>query len=72
MKLRFTPRAVQDIEIAGHIRAENPAAAERVRASILESLENLVLFPRIAAAAKPRKYPQSGDTKIPLHRLLHS
>ena len=48
MKLRFTPRAIQDItEIANFIRAKNPAAAERVRASILESLESLVLFPRI-------------------------
>ena len=46
MKLRFTPRAVQDItEIAEYIRAENPSAAESVRAAILESLQSLVLFP---------------------------
>ena len=47
MKLRFTARALADIaEIADFIRAENPQAAEKVRASILESLRNLTLFPR--------------------------
>lgn len=46
MKLRFTERAANDIaEIAGYIRAENPAAAERVRASIMESLQILAAFP---------------------------
>ena len=51
MKLRFTPRATQDIvEIAECIRAENPRAAERVRAAILESLQNLVLIPRMGRA----------------------
>jgi toxin ParE1/3/4 len=48
MKLRFSPQATQDlIEIADYIRLENPRAAERVRASILESLQNLAAFPRI-------------------------
>jgi toxin ParE1/3/4 len=47
MKLRFTPRAAQDLAaIADYIRAHNPAAALRVRAAILHSLQNLVLFPR--------------------------
>ena len=33
MKLRFTPRATQDLAaIADYIRAHNPAAAQRVRA----------------------------------------
>ena len=46
MKLRFTPRATQDlIEIADYIRGRNPAASLRVRAAILESLQNLVSFP---------------------------
>jgi plasmid stabilization system protein ParE len=46
MKLRFTPRAVQDLtEIAEYIRTENPRAAEHVRAAIFESLQSLVLFP---------------------------
>jgi toxin ParE1/3/4 len=48
MKLRFTPRAAQDlIDIADYIRAENPAAAQRVRDSILESLQLLSDFPDI-------------------------
>ena len=48
MKLRFTPRAAQDLAgIADFIRARNPAAALRVRATILNSLQNLVLFPEV-------------------------
>ena len=47
MKLRFTSQALADIsEIADVIRAENPQAAERVRDSILESLQNLTRFPK--------------------------
>jgi plasmid stabilization system protein ParE len=47
MKLRFTPGALADIsEIADFIRVENPQAAESVRASILESLQNLTRFPK--------------------------
>lgn len=46
MKLRFTPRAAQDlVDIADYIYERNPAASLRVRAAILESLQNLVLFP---------------------------
>jgi toxin ParE1/3/4 len=48
MKLRFTPRATQDlIDIADYIRERNPAASLRVRAAILDSLQNLLLFPEI-------------------------
>jgi toxin ParE1/3/4 len=48
MKLRFTPRAAQDLaNIAAYIRERNPPAALRVRAAILESLQSLVLFPHI-------------------------
>ena len=48
MNLRFTPRAVRDLaEIADYIRVENPKAAVRVRTAILESLQTLLLFPRI-------------------------
>jgi plasmid stabilization system protein ParE len=66
MKLRFTPRAAQDLAaIADYIRARNPAAAQRVRAAILHSLQNLVLFPRVGRAQTvegvrklvTRKYP---------------
>jgi plasmid stabilization system protein ParE len=42
MKLRFTPRAAEDIAaIADYIRVRNPGAARRVRATILQSLQNL-------------------------------
>ncbi len=48
MKLRFTPRAAQDLAgIAAYVREQNPQAALRVRAAILESLQNLVQFPHI-------------------------
>lgn len=47
MKLRFTRRATQNIiEIAAYIRARNPAAAARVRDSILDAMQTLVLFPK--------------------------
>ena len=53
MKLRLTRRAAQDLtDIADYIRKQNPQAALRVRAAILESLQNLVLFPQVRAAAE--------------------
>jgi plasmid stabilization system protein ParE len=49
MKLRFTPRAAQDLaSIAAYIRERNPPAALRVRAAILESLQSLALASKIA------------------------
>ena len=66
MKLRFTPRAVQDLaDLADTIHARNPNAARHVRAAILQSLQNLVLFPyvgrpqTVAGVRKliTRKYP---------------
>ena len=66
MKLRFTRRAVQDLaDIADYIRKQNPQAALRVRAAILESLQNLVLFPQVGRQQKvegvrklvTRRYP---------------
>jgi toxin ParE1/3/4 len=48
MKLRFTPRATQDLAaIADYIHERNPTAARNVRAAILHSLQNLVLFPEV-------------------------
>ena len=48
MRLRFTPRATQDlVAIADYIREHNPAAALRVRAAILDALQNLGLFPEV-------------------------
>lgn len=53
MKLRFTPRAAQDLaSIADYIREQNPPAALRVRTAILELLQNLVLFPHIGRPQK--------------------
>ena len=66
MKLRFTRRAAQDLaDIANYIRRQNPEAALRVRATILESLQNLVLFPQVGRQQKvegvrklvTRRYP---------------
>jgi len=46
MKLRFAPRATQDLlDIADYIRERSPNASLRVRAAILDSLQDLVLFP---------------------------
>jgi toxin ParE1/3/4 len=48
MKLRFTQRATQDlIDIADYIRERNPAASLRVRSAILDSLQNLLMSPKI-------------------------
>jgi plasmid stabilization system protein ParE len=48
MKLRFTPRAVENIAaIADYIREHNPAASQRVRAVIYQSLQDLILFPYV-------------------------
>jgi plasmid stabilization system protein ParE len=48
MKLRFTPRATQDlISIADYVHEHSPQGALRVRAAILESLQNLVRFPNL-------------------------
>jgi addiction module RelE/StbE family toxin len=45
MKLRFTPRAVQDIvQISDYLHERNPDAALRVRAAIYQGLDNLLLF----------------------------
>ena len=60
MKLRFTPRAIANIvEIADYIHAHNPAAAERVRGAIYQSLQNLILFPRVG-----RRQSTEGVRKI--------
>lgn len=46
MKLRFTPRAVEDLSaIADYIRSRNPTAASEVRAAIYGALQTLLLFP---------------------------
>src|SRR5882757_23897 len=64
MKLRFTPRATQDlVDIADYIRAHSPGAALRVRSAILGSLQNLVLWPEIG-----RKQTTEGVSKLVTRR----
>ena len=47
MKLRFTPRSIENINSASdYLHARNPSAAERVLADIYRSLERLLVFPR--------------------------
>lgn len=61
MKVRFTPRAAQNlIEIADYLRERNPAAATRVRDAILRSVQTLALFPEIG-----RKQSVEGVRKLP-------
>jgi plasmid stabilization system protein ParE len=51
MKLRFTPRAIENIDAASdYLYAHNPSAAERVLADIYACLERLFLFPRAGHA----------------------
>ena len=46
MRLRFTRRAIQDLtEIADFLGAHDPAAARRVQAAILRTVENVAWFP---------------------------
>ena len=53
MKLRFTPRATEDlVAIADFIFARSPSAALLVRAAIYESLQNLTLYPQIGRRQK--------------------
>ena len=60
MKLRFTSRATEDLQaIARYTREHDPHASLRVRAAILNSLQNLVLFPEAG-----RRQKQEGVRKI--------
>jgi toxin ParE1/3/4 len=69
MKLRFTPRAVQDLaDHADTIHVRNPSAAQHARAAILQSLQNLVLFPRVG---RPLKECGSSSPGIPISDLPH-
>jgi toxin ParE1/3/4 len=71
MKLRFTLRATENIiGITDYIRAHNPAAAQRVRSAIYESLQDLILFPHVGRLQQTegvrkfvtRKYAYSSIT----------
>ena len=71
MKLRLTPRAARDLaDIGDYLWERSPGAALRVRDAILQSLQNLSLFPELG-----RKQEEEGVRKIVtavfLPRLLH-
>ena len=47
MKLRFAPRAIENLTAIGdYLHVRDPAASIRVRGSIIESVQILLLFPR--------------------------
>jgi plasmid stabilization system protein ParE len=48
MKLRLTPRAARDLaDIGDYLWERSPGATLRVRDAILQSLQNLSLFPEL-------------------------
>jgi plasmid stabilization system protein ParE len=64
MKVRFTLRATHDLAAIGdYLRERNPAAAAKVRAAILRSLETLAMFPRLG-----RRQTVEGVRKIVARR----
>ncbi len=67
MRLRFTPRATRDLaEIADYIHELSPNAALRVRATIIESLQDLVLFPELG-----RHQTAEGVRKLVVRRYSY-
>jgi toxin ParE1/3/4 len=67
MKLRFTPRAIENISaIARYIREQNPAASLRVRAAIYKGLQDLILFPEIG-----RLQQTKGVRKFVTHKYRY-
>ncbi|HWE79131.1 MAG TPA: type II toxin-antitoxin system RelE/ParE family toxin [Pseudolabrys sp.] len=67
MKLRFSLRATADIaEIADYLAARNPTAAQRVRASIFDSLKLVVLFPQLG-----RRQATEGVRKLVTRRYRY-
>jgi toxin ParE1/3/4 len=67
VKLRFTPRAVSELAAIGDcIHERNPAAAKRVRASILKSIDHLTVFPRMG-----RKQTTPGVRKLVTDRYSY-
>jgi toxin ParE1/3/4 len=67
MRLRFTSRAAQDLTaIAEYIGARNPAASLRLRGAILESLQDLVLWPEIG-----RRQSVEGVRKLVIRKYRY-
>lgn len=67
MKLRFTPQAIQDLTaIADYVNEHSPAAAKRIRAVILEALQNLLMFPHAG-----RQQTVQGVRKLVTRKYRH-
>jgi plasmid stabilization system protein ParE len=67
MKLRLTPRAAHDLaDIGDYLSERSPGAALRVRDAILQSLQNLSLFPELG-----RKQEEEGVRKMVTRRYSY-
>ncbi len=67
MKLRFTPRALENlIEVADYLGARNPIAAQRARAAVDHSVQKLRAFPYIG-----RRQTQQGVRRLVTHRYRY-
>ena len=67
MKLRLTPRAARDLaDIGDYLSERSPGAALRVREAILQSMQNLSLFPELG-----RKQEEEGVRKIVTRRYSY-
>jgi toxin ParE1/3/4 len=56
MKLRFTPRALENLDvISEYLRSKKPVGSRHVRAAIYETLRSLILFPRLGRLQKAER-----------------
>jgi toxin ParE1/3/4 len=63
MRIEWTRQAVRDLaEIQGYIEKDKPAAARRVAAHLLASVEHLASFPELG---KPGPRPGTRELIIP-------
>jgi addiction module RelE/StbE family toxin len=66
LSLKYASAALFDIgRIHKHICAENPAAAEHVRRSILKSIETLRFFPFLGKAGRRRGTREKVVPRLP-------
>jgi toxin ParE1/3/4 len=64
MKLRFTPRALENLEvISSYLQSKSPYACSHVRAAIYDSLQTLLLFPKIGRPQKAKGVRKLGTRK---------
>ena len=67
MKLRLTPGAARDLaDIGDYLSERSPGAALGIREAILQSLQNLSLFPELG-----RKQEEEGVRKIVTRRYSY-